>query len=231
MSKLATVPFHHLTKEILVEVLSETDLFRQYFVHSVISWDLADMHCGVLEWFEIRQMNTSGSSSAGNGLVGIGQTEILKPFGRESKPGSSRRRASLNLLTTTGSKGEQPPFGKPDYNVKKDTVYQLESVALVGVGWHSVCWWERRPKIQVWEQQSACYRSRNWRAHDSSHEIPKEVGVRYENFKVALHPNFPDQEVAIGGTLSAKGRTELCSLLKENLDIFAWQPSDIIGVP
>ncbi|GJX72685.1 reverse transcriptase domain-containing protein [Tanacetum coccineum] len=65
----------------------------------------------------------------------------------------------------------------------------------------------------------------------SSKEIPKEAGVRHENFKVALHLNFPDQEVAIGGTLSAKGRTELCSLLKENLDIFAWQPSDMTGVP
>ncbi|GKD28391.1 hypothetical protein Tco_1239169 [Tanacetum coccineum] len=47
---------------------------------------------------------------------------------------------------------------------------------------------------------------------------------------LALHPNFPDQEVAIGGTLSAKGRTKLCSLLKENLDIFAWQTSDMTGV-
>ncbi|GJR22124.1 reverse transcriptase domain-containing protein [Tanacetum coccineum] len=28
----------------------------------------------------------------------------------------------------------------------------------------------------------------------SSKEIPKEAGVRYENFKVALHLNFPDQE-------------------------------------
>ncbi|GKG02490.1 hypothetical protein Tco_0310126, partial [Tanacetum coccineum] len=62
-------------------------------------------------------------------------------------------------------------------------------------------------------------------------EIPKEAGVRLENFKVALHPNFPDQEVAIRGMLSAKARTELCSLLMENLDIFAWQPSDMTGVP
>nr|GEY69388.1 reverse transcriptase domain-containing protein [Tanacetum cinerariifolium]GEY70323.1 reverse transcriptase domain-containing protein [Tanacetum cinerariifolium] len=65
----------------------------------------------------------------------------------------------------------------------------------------------------------------------SSKDIPKEARVRYENFKVALHSNFPDQEVAIGGTLSAKGRTELCSLLKENLDIFVWHPSDMTGVP
>ncbi|GJT53233.1 hypothetical protein Tco_0988287 [Tanacetum coccineum] len=49
-------------------------------------------------------------------------------------------------------------------------------------------------------------------------EIPKEAGVRRENFKVAIHPNFPDQEVAIGGTLSLEGRIELCRLLKKNLD-------------
>nr|GEU56641.1 reverse transcriptase domain-containing protein [Tanacetum cinerariifolium] len=61
----------------------------------------------------------------------------------------------------------------------------------------------------------------------TSSEIPKETHIHHENFKVALHPNFPDQEVPIGGTLSAKGRAELCSLLKENLDIFAWQPSDV----
>ncbi|GKD87094.1 reverse transcriptase domain-containing protein [Tanacetum coccineum] len=65
----------------------------------------------------------------------------------------------------------------------------------------------------------------------SSKEIPKEAGVRHENFKVAPHPKFPDQEVAIEGTLSTKGHTELCSLLKENLDIFAWQSSDMTGVP
>ncbi|GJU85409.1 hypothetical protein Tco_1292955 [Tanacetum coccineum] len=64
----------------------------------------------------------------------------------------------------------------------------------------------------------------------SSKKIPKEAEVCHKNFKVALHPNFLDQEVAIGGTLSAKGRMKLCSLLKENLDIFAWQPSDMTRV-
>ncbi|GJS02236.1 hypothetical protein Tco_0318744 [Tanacetum coccineum] len=61
-------------------------------------------------------------------------------------------------------------------------------------------------------------------------EIPKEVGTSHQNLKVAIHPNFPDQEVAIGGTLSLAGRTKLCTLLKKNLDIFAWQPSDMTGV-
>nr|GEX52145.1 reverse transcriptase domain-containing protein [Tanacetum cinerariifolium] len=65
----------------------------------------------------------------------------------------------------------------------------------------------------------------------TSSVVPSEERTRPANFRVALHPNFPDQEVAIGGTLSDKGRTELCSILKKNLDIFAWQPSDMIGVP
>ncbi|GKE84823.1 hypothetical protein Tco_1558565, partial [Tanacetum coccineum] len=49
----------------------------------------------------------------------------------------------------------------------------------------------------------------------SSKEIPKEVGVCHENFKIGPHPDFPDQKVAIGGTLSTKGRADLCSLLKK----------------
>ncbi|GKD65426.1 hypothetical protein Tco_1307534 [Tanacetum coccineum] len=65
----------------------------------------------------------------------------------------------------------------------------------------------------------------------SSKEVPTEVEVRPKNFKIALHLNFLDREVAIEGMLSTEGRMELCSLLKKNLDIFAWQPSNMTGVP
>nr|GEU52172.1 reverse transcriptase domain-containing protein [Tanacetum cinerariifolium] len=61
--------------------------------------------------------------------------------------------------------------------------------------------------------------------------VKSEEKTRLVNFKTALHPDFPDQEVVIGGTLSDKGRTELCSVLRKNLDVFAWQPSDMTGVP
>nr|GFA28795.1 reverse transcriptase domain-containing protein [Tanacetum cinerariifolium] len=61
--------------------------------------------------------------------------------------------------------------------------------------------------------------------------IPEEEKSRPANFTVALRPDFLDQEVVIGGSLSDKGRTALCSVLKKNLDIFAWQPSDMTGVP
>nr|GEX91625.1 reverse transcriptase domain-containing protein [Tanacetum cinerariifolium] len=61
--------------------------------------------------------------------------------------------------------------------------------------------------------------------------IPEKEKSRPANFTVALHPDFPDQEVVIGGSLFDKGRTELCSVLKKNSDIFVWQPSDMTGVP
>nr|GEZ75171.1 reverse transcriptase domain-containing protein [Tanacetum cinerariifolium] len=66
---------------------------------------------------------------------------------------------------------------------------------------------------------------------DTSSVTTEEKKARPANLTVPLHPNFPDQEVVVGGSLSDKGRTELCSLLKNNLDIFAWQPSDMTGVP
>nr|GEX07667.1 reverse transcriptase domain-containing protein [Tanacetum cinerariifolium] len=61
--------------------------------------------------------------------------------------------------------------------------------------------------------------------------IPGEERSRPANFTVAFHLDFPDQEVVIGRSLSDKGRTELCSILKKNLDIFVWQPSDMTEVP
>nr|GEZ37064.1 hypothetical protein [Tanacetum cinerariifolium] len=61
----------------------------------------------------------------------------------------------------------------------------------------------------------------------TSSVTPGEKRTRSANFTVALHPDFPDQEVVIEGSLSDKERTELCSVLKKNLDIFAWQPSDM----
>ncbi|GJU11437.1 reverse transcriptase domain-containing protein [Tanacetum coccineum] len=102
-----------------------------------------------------------------------------------------------------------------------------------------------RRRIALYESMDELYDSKvavtvqwyHWTAGDKRDpsETPKDTEkkaeTRHENFKVAIHLDFPDQEIAIGGALSAKGRIELCALLKANLDIFAWQPSDMTGVP
>ncbi|GJT74568.1 reverse transcriptase domain-containing protein [Tanacetum coccineum] len=54
--------------------------------------------------------------------------------------------------------------------------------------------------------------------------------VLEEKINIAIHPEYPEQIVALGSTLTEKGRKELCSLLKQNLDVFAWKPADMTGV-
>ncbi|GKD04704.1 reverse transcriptase domain-containing protein, partial [Tanacetum coccineum] len=52
-----------------------------------------------------------------------------------------------------------------------------------------------------------------------------------ERIKVAINPEYPEQIVMIGSTLTEEGRGKLCGLLQRNLDIFAWKPADMTGIP
>ncbi|GKA47933.1 hypothetical protein Tco_0740891 [Tanacetum coccineum] len=60
---------------------------------------------------------------------------------------------------------------------------------------------------------------------------PVTSQVLEEKIKVVIHPEYPEQTIAIGSTLTEKGRKELCALLRQNLDVFAWKPADMTGVP
>ncbi|GJY33238.1 reverse transcriptase domain-containing protein, partial [Tanacetum coccineum] len=64
-----------------------------------------------------------------------------------------------------------------------------------------------------------------------STQHPVTSQVLEEKIKVAIHPEYPEQTIAIGSTLTEKGRKKLCALLRQNLDIFAWKPADMTGVP
>ncbi|GJY83181.1 hypothetical protein Tco_0496557 [Tanacetum coccineum] len=60
---------------------------------------------------------------------------------------------------------------------------------------------------------------------------PEAGKILEEKIRVAIHPEYPEQTIAIGSTLTKKGRKELCTLLGQNLDVFAWKPADMTGVP
>ncbi|GJU36181.1 reverse transcriptase domain-containing protein [Tanacetum coccineum] len=59
----------------------------------------------------------------------------------------------------------------------------------------------------------------------------RQHATKVTNLKVAIHPDYPEQEVSIGGSLSDTGRAAVCALLQRNLDIFAWEPKHMTGVP
>ncbi|GJV85266.1 reverse transcriptase domain-containing protein [Tanacetum coccineum] len=52
-----------------------------------------------------------------------------------------------------------------------------------------------------------------------------------ERLKVAINLECPKQTIMISSTLTEEGRNKLCNLLQRNLDIFAWKPADMTGVP
>nr|GEX48498.1 reverse transcriptase domain-containing protein [Tanacetum cinerariifolium] len=54
--------------------------------------------------------------------------------------------------------------------------------------------------------------------------------VTKEKIKVAIHPEYLKQTIAIGSTLTEEGRTKLCGLLRQNLNVFAWKPADMNGI-
>ncbi|GKE28571.1 hypothetical protein Tco_1443955 [Tanacetum coccineum] len=55
--------------------------------------------------------------------------------------------------------------------------------------------------------------------------------VKEERVKVAINPEHPEQTVMIGSDLTEKTRSKLYNLLQRSLDIFAWTPTDMTGVP
>ncbi|GKB33348.1 reverse transcriptase domain-containing protein [Tanacetum coccineum] len=48
---------------------------------------------------------------------------------------------------------------------------------------------------------------------------------------LVINPEYPEQTIMIGSTLTEEGCNKLCSLLQQNLDVFAWKPADMTGVP
>ncbi|XP_076905775.1 uncharacterized protein LOC143561639 [Bidens hawaiensis] len=61
-------------------------------------------------------------------------------------------------------------------------------------------------------------------------KVPRQA-QRTEPEKWVLNKKFPDQTVTIGPAISEIVRTFLKQLLTKNIDIFAWQPADMTGVP
>ncbi|GJU74732.1 hypothetical protein Tco_1266137 [Tanacetum coccineum] len=56
------------------------------------------------------------------------------------------------------------------------------------------------------------------------------ITLKSSRVKVAINPEYPEQTVMIGSTLTEEGRNKLCNLLQRNLDIFSWKPVDMTGV-
>nr|GEV26980.1 reverse transcriptase domain-containing protein [Tanacetum cinerariifolium] len=66
----------------------------------------------------------------------------------------------------------------------------------------------------------------------STAHVPQSVinQVMEEKIQVAIHPEYPEQAITIGSTLTEEGQKQLCGLLRRNRNIFAWKPADMAGM-
>ncbi|GJW09011.1 reverse transcriptase domain-containing protein [Tanacetum coccineum] len=62
-------------------------------------------------------------------------------------------------------------------------------------------------------------------------ETPQEEEGVDVTEQIIVNPSFPDQMVTIGGRLSKDCKEQLKTLLKGNMEVFAWEPADMTGVP
>ncbi|XP_071740555.1 uncharacterized protein [Rutidosis leptorrhynchoides] len=55
--------------------------------------------------------------------------------------------------------------------------------------------------------------------------------IIHEDGSISLNPEFPDQKIIIGNTITKETKEKLYKIFATNLDVFAWQDSDMTGVP
>ncbi|GKF84499.1 hypothetical protein Tco_0249397, partial [Tanacetum coccineum] len=107
-----------------------------------------------------------------------------------------------------------------------ETIWPLGQISLlvkIGDEGHSTSAWMNFMVVRIIPMECAMISGPSTR--------PPEVGkILEEKIRVAIHPEYPEQTIAIWSTLTEKGRKELCTLLGQNLDVFAWKPADMTGV-
>ncbi|GKG39764.1 hypothetical protein Tco_0463909, partial [Tanacetum coccineum] len=59
-------------------------------------------------------------------------------------------------------------------------------------------------------------------------ESPERVDLMEQTL---VNPAYPDQLVTTGGNLSEQYKNQLRILLKKSMDVFAWEPTDMTGIP
>nr|GEU32152.1 reverse transcriptase domain-containing protein [Tanacetum cinerariifolium] len=59
-------------------------------------------------------------------------------------------------------------------------------------------------------------------------EVPKRVDLTEQTL---VNPAYPDQLITIWGNLSDQCKNQLRILLKKSMDVFAWEPADMTGIP
>ncbi|GJR25957.1 reverse transcriptase domain-containing protein [Tanacetum coccineum] len=147
---------------------------------------------------------------------------LREPSGRRQRA----RPGKLELILGVLQESESKPLGKIDWKPKDTTMHPLnkpysmikfptpKGIATLIARTITIAECRKREEKQMIRE-----------------ETPQEEEGVDATEQVVVNPSFPDQMVTIGGRLSKGCREQLKTLLKNNIEVFAWEPADMTGVP
>nr|GFA49540.1 reverse transcriptase domain-containing protein [Tanacetum cinerariifolium] len=203
---------------LVIEAEMGGHIIHRMYIDGSSSMEILYEHCFNRLWPEIKSQmvpaTTSLTGFSGETIWPLGQLRLLVTIG----DATHSTRAWMNFMVEKSMSPYNGIIGRPG----------LKAIQAVPFTVHGMLKFPVEGRIAT--IRSTILIPAKCASVNTSPVIPEGEKSRPANFIVALHPDFPDQEVVIGGSLSDKGHTALCSVLKKNLDIFAWQPSDMTGV-
>ncbi|GJZ29123.1 reverse transcriptase domain-containing protein [Tanacetum coccineum] len=212
---------------LIVEAEVEGYLIRRIFVDQDAAVQVMFEHCfGNLPTIiqaRLTQTHTELVGFSGEQLLPIGKIELEVTFGNE---GLCRR----TMMKFTVVQASSP------YNVILGRTWMRELRAISSTTHAMMKFPTPRGIATLVSRIAAIFECRQLEEKQIVLQEQSDEGIVERNDGaveegVMVNPAFPDQKVVIGAQLSPACRRQLINLLKDNQDVFAWQPSDIAGVP
>ncbi|GJS65339.1 hypothetical protein Tco_0679903 [Tanacetum coccineum] len=170
----------------------------------------------MIEGFKVRRIHVDGGSSseesAGKTRTSNGIAEVKSPF--PCILPSTRRDIDEELRSCASLSTQM--IGFPTSTTSSEVINPRVLLAPV----ETRPWRQRKEPMQLDDMEEK-------RQLDKGRKPPK-FGVKE---KIVVNDNYPEQLVTIGGGLSAECRHALIHTLRKNVNIFAWTPADMTGIP
>ncbi|GJU57913.1 reverse transcriptase domain-containing protein [Tanacetum coccineum] len=208
---------------LIIKAEVEGYLVRRVHVDEGLSVEVMFEHC-----FEnlnphikagLRKTQTDLVGFAGEVSKPLGKIELEVCFGS----GGLRRRTSMKFIVVQAPSPYNIILGRPGLKTLRaipSTIHSMmkfptpKEVATLVTWMIIIAEYRRLEKKQMVEEENP--------------KRKRKVAITEE---VLVNPSFSDQQVTIGGGLSEAGKDQLKSLLRDNMGVFAWEPSDMTGVP
>nr|GEU29099.1 reverse transcriptase domain-containing protein [Tanacetum cinerariifolium] len=207
---------------LIIESVMEGYLVRRVYVDEGASLEVMFKHC----FKNLSPAMRSRLMSTQMDLVGFA-VRVVKLLGKIELEvvfsGGLFRTLMINFIVIRASSPYNVIFGRTCSSTIHSMIKfpTLRGIANLATRTMVIAGCQRLKKKQMIEKETG--QNTLW-----EEEGPKRVGLTEQ---ALVNPAYLDQLVTIEGNLSEGCKDQLKALLKKSMDVFAWEPSDITGIP